>query len=93
MALGPRGTAIWIDSHTEDYFARGDRGQRLAGSFTAAVGRVDEDASRVSVESTIESSVFSVCEDDTWTRVAVDEEEGRIAVGGIDGTIMILEYA
>jgi len=42
---------------------------------------------------TMEVSVFNVCEDDAWTRVAIDEEEGRVAIGRVDGTIMVFEYA
>ncbi|KAG6885339.1 hypothetical protein C0993_002968 [Termitomyces sp. T159_Od127] len=100
MTVGSRGTAIFIDSHTEDYFGRGDVGQRLAGSYDRYVPAVEEGNERphsqedsTEVESTMNSSVFGYNEREDWTRVAVDEEEGRIAVGFSDGTIEIREYA
>ncbi|KAG5718076.1 hypothetical protein E4T56_gene20687 [Termitomyces sp. T112] len=94
MALGSRGTAIFIDSHTEDYFHRGDVGQRLAGSYARDVSSVENDVEdSTEVESTMDSSVFGYRENDDWTRVAIDEEEGRIALGFLDGTIEIREYA
>ncbi|KAF8075169.1 hypothetical protein FPV67DRAFT_1727793, partial [Lyophyllum atratum] len=95
MAVGSRGTAVWIDNHTEDYFGRGDCGQRLAGSLPV-VAKVEDrewDDDSMEIESSMESSVFSYCENDEWTRVAVDEEEGRIAVGYLDGSIVVHEYA
>lgn len=98
--MGSRGTAIFIDSHAEDYFGRGDIGQRLAGSYARVIPtdegdellHLQEDSTEV-VESTMDSSVFGYRENDDWTRIAVDEEEGRIAVGFSDGTIEIREYA
>jgi len=42
---------------------------------------------------TLNFGEFNVCEDDAWTRVAIDEEEGRVAIGRVDGTIMVFEYA
>ncbi|KAG6901531.1 hypothetical protein C0995_010830 [Termitomyces sp. Mi166 len=99
MAVGSRGTAIFIDSHTEDYFSRGDVGQRLAASHARDVPAVEGDdpewlelQDSTEVESTINSSVFGYRESEDWIRVAVDEEEGRIAVGFLDGTIEIREY-
>ncbi|KAG5643356.1 hypothetical protein DXG03_001038 [Asterophora parasitica] len=102
MAVGSRGTAVWIDSHAEDYFKRGDCGQRLAGSLQGAGisgPRANDEGDGRGMESSTEmgsakwSSVFGYCENDQWTRVAVDEEEGRIAVGYMDGTIRVHEYA
>ncbi|KAG6879932.1 hypothetical protein C0992_009288 [Termitomyces sp. T32_za158] len=99
MAIGSRGTAIFIDSHTEDYFGRGDIGQRLAGSYARDVPTAERDEGihaqedSTHVESTMDSSVFGYREDDDWTRVVVDEEEGRIVVGSLDSTIEIREYA
>lgn len=38
--------------------------------------------------------VFEVRENcDGWNRLALDEEEGRIAVGSVDGTINVFDYA
>ncbi|KAG6909365.1 hypothetical protein DXG01_000804 [Tephrocybe rancida] len=96
MAIGSHGTAVWIDSHTEDYFGRGDCGQRLAGSRPLEILDVeDEDFYEDSneMESSMDSSVFGYCEYDEWGRVAVDEEEGRIAIGHLNSTIVVHEYA
>lgn len=96
MSIGSYGTAIWTDSHTEDYFDRADQGQRLAGSFHPLPAvYYDEDAAahEIRIESTAESTVFDISEEDQWVRVAVDEEEGRIALGSTEGMITILNYA
>jgi len=96
MVMGNRGTAIWIDTHTEDYFGRSGRGQRLAAILIAtseAEDHLDEVSEEDYIVPTMDVSVFGVCEEDNWTRVAVHEEEGRVAIGSIDGTVTILEYA
>ncbi|KAF8159398.1 hypothetical protein B0H34DRAFT_796650 [Crassisporium funariophilum] len=96
MAIGPYGTAIWTDSHTEDYFGHADRGQRLAGRFSP--GRRFEDGENEEVElsdqiaTATANSVYSFQEEDSWLRVALDETEGKVALGGDDGRISILEY-
>lgn len=93
MALGTHGMAVWLDSHIEDYFGRGDRGQRLAGCLLPAQDSVKEEVALTSLlDSTMWSSVFAISEDDKWVRVAVSEEEGKIAVGSNDGFISVLEY-
>jgi hypothetical protein len=93
MALGTHGMAVWLDSHTEDYFGRGDRGQRLAGCLLPAKDSVKEElAPDLLTDATTQSSVLDVSEDDKWVRVALSEEEGRIAVGCNDGFISVLEY-
>lgn len=95
MALGPYGTALWIDSHTEDYFGHSDRGQRLAGRFSPSL--TSEEVTSVElidqVASTAARSVYDVSENDSWVRLALDEEEGRIALGSVDGQISVLEFA
>lgn len=104
MALGPYGTALWLDSHTE----RGGpypRGQRLAGrvdwlgfggyrgrgttSTTATTG-----AGKTTVNRAISraSMVFAVRDDELWTCIAMQEEAGQIALGHLDGAITLLEY-
>ncbi|KAG6849616.1 hypothetical protein H0H93_006900 [Arthromyces matolae] len=99
MGIGSRGTAIWIDSHTEDYFGRGDLGQRLAGSSARRTGDAEVDQSLqqdegpTEMESSVDSAVFGYNENELWTRVAVEEEMGRVAVGFLDGNIEIREYA
>jgi len=94
VALGPYGTALFIDSHTEDYFLYGDRGQRLAGKILAQVS--DEELSNESdhghVPSVMPSMVFGIQEHDEWFGIAMDEEAGRIAVGCMNGVITLFEY-
>ncbi|KAF9466173.1 hypothetical protein BDZ94DRAFT_250818 [Collybia nuda] len=97
MSIGSHGTAIWTDSHTEDYFDRADQGQRLAGSIRLLPAANPDNSEAMApdtrVESTTDSMVFDVSEQDRWVRVTVDEEEGRIALGSTDGMITILNYA
>ncbi|KAF9269302.1 hypothetical protein L218DRAFT_940335 [Marasmius fiardii PR-910] len=105
MALGCYGSAVWIDSHTEEYFLQGETGQRLAGLMLSPVvlgdELPDEDGDTVSEEppdltdkqtQAHASSVFEVQEVDDWNRVAVDEREGRVAVGSVNGRITLYEY-
>ena len=82
--------AIWLDSHAENYVGRGDQGQRLAGCLIAAKDSIEEVLAPG--DTTTRPSVFDVSEDDRWVRVALSEEEGRIAVGSSDGFISVLEY-
>jgi hypothetical protein len=89
--VGSHGTIIYTDSHTETYFDHSDFGQRLAGT------RIDErpgDGGEGEQASTMvgASSVYQVTERDEWTRIALQEEEGRIAIGHVDGRITLLEY-
>jgi len=96
MVVSPHGTAMWLDSHTEDYFGQSDRGQRLAGSITLAHDRDLHQAHQETtgaVETTLESSVFRYNEGDDWNCLAVDEDEGKVAIGCNNGTILLLEYA
>jgi hypothetical protein len=95
MTFGPYGTAIWTDSHTEDYFGHADRGQRLAGVFLRGDVQDDEDK-EVELSDQIANagaaSVYSVQEEDSWVSLALDEAEGRIMIGSYDGRISVLEY-
>ncbi|KAL0575583.1 hypothetical protein V5O48_006399 [Marasmius crinis-equi] len=100
IALGSYGTAVWVDSHTEEYFLQGEMGQRLAGLMLSPKpdGEESEDETEPpeftdkSTQSQA-SSIFDVQEADDWTRVAVDESEGRIAVGSVTGRIVLYDYA
>ncbi|KAF8809525.1 hypothetical protein BYT27DRAFT_7241230 [Phlegmacium glaucopus] len=96
MAFGPYGTAIWTDSHTEDYFCHADRGQRLAGTFLLARNVQDGEDEEVELSDQIANaaatSVYSFQEEDSWVRLALDEAEGRIILGHDDGRISVLEY-
>ncbi|KAG6816277.1 hypothetical protein H0H87_007314 [Tephrocybe sp. NHM501043] len=96
MALGSRGTAVWIDTHTESYYGRADSGQRLAASRPPPLLDPDDDEfadNSHEVEISMNVSTIEYCGDDGWAHVAVDEEEGKIAVGHLDGTITLYEYA
>lgn len=90
MALGDYGTAIWLDSHTEEYFDS-VKGKRLAGRLLPLYDDANDDATAVASSSA--GMVFGIQEDDSWVRVALDEQEGRIAIGTDTGSISILEFA
>jgi hypothetical protein len=91
MAVGSHGTIIYMDSHTETYFGHSDFGQRLAGTrIDERSGEGEEGQAGTMVQA---SSVYQVSERDEWTRIALQEEEGRIAIGHVDGRITVLEYA
>lgn len=105
MALGTHGTAVWFDSHTEDHFEHAERGQRLA-SRARPVGRPErqadqddltenvEQVSSEQVATTIEASVLGWNESDRWVKLAVDEEEGKVALGHMNGSeITLLSFA
>ncbi|KAJ7708812.1 hypothetical protein B0H17DRAFT_1030938 [Mycena rosella] len=93
MVLGAYGTALWIDSHTEDYFDHAVEGQRLAGTlFTVVEPGVEVVPLNDQGVSAAASMVYQVREDDGWIRIAVDEGEGKIAVGTSAAEITILEY-
>lgn len=105
MAMGSYGTALWIDSHTEDYYGHSDSGQRLAGLLlTSAISDSSaedndsdesgggDDVSTHVASSVMASSTFNVREDDEWVRVALDDGEGRIAVGSKSGEIIVSQY-
>jgi hypothetical protein len=89
VALGKYGTALWLDSHTEDWLGPSDRGQRLAGKLV----QVATDSSSVNWQDNSKASmVFHVREDDMWNKVAVNEQAGRVAVGYVNGAITLFEY-
>ncbi|KAK6978131.1 F-box domain-containing protein [Favolaschia claudopus] len=90
MVLGSYGTALWIDSHTEEYFDHAAEGQRLAGTLFTTV---DQDAAVAHDPNfTSASMVYQVREDDGWIRIAIQEEEGRIALGTSTAEIVIFQY-
>jgi hypothetical protein len=96
MAIGSHGTAVWIDSHTEDYFHHSNHGQRLAGSILTRVNvehdEIHIDPSSLIASHAVPTTVFGVQESDGWLHLALDEEEGRIAVGSTGGKISIWRY-
>jgi hypothetical protein len=94
MLVGRFGTALWIDSHNHNA-GPGHAGQRLAGTIFS---RSEIYANASSLESiscvpnTAATSVFGLREGDGWTTLAVDEEEGRIALANRNGAISLLHY-
>jgi len=94
MVLGLHGTALWVDSHTEDYFGDSGHGQRLTGRILSDTEPHNDIEPSVHMPSNeMASIVFRVQEHDGWTRLAIDEGEGRVAVGAEAGAITLLEYA
>ena len=93
VTLGQYGTAIFIDSSTEDYFGQSEHGQRLAGELLshAAIPDDSEDGN-YDAPSGLASIVFQVKPRDNWVRAAMSEESGRIAIGCVDGGVHVLEY-
>lgn len=104
MALGPYGTAVWIDSHTEDHFGHAEQGQRLAARMTGIFSNQREGGGRVEgqeeeeqeisdqIATTMAATVMSYNEVDTWVKLAIDEEEGKVALGHREGEITLLSY-
>ncbi|KAH8104085.1 hypothetical protein BXZ70DRAFT_905197 [Cristinia sonorae] len=86
VILGPYGTGIWIDAQTDpDPTQAGDHGQRIAARMLVGGDGKSVDESK--------TRVLRVCEsENVWSRLAMDEEEGRIAVGRMDGKITLLDY-
>ncbi|KAK7437386.1 hypothetical protein VKT23_018631 [Stygiomarasmius scandens] len=93
MAIGRYGTALWIDTHTEDHFSQADRGQRLAAYKLQTLHSTD-DAQESQDQNTdvVASMVFEFNDRDDWNRIAVDDKEGWIAVGTTDGRIVVNSY-
>ncbi|KAJ3514154.1 hypothetical protein NLJ89_g2535 [Agrocybe chaxingu] len=95
LAVGPYGTAIWIDSHTEDYFNHADQGQRLAGKLATVNYESSEDEEEPGLAqftTSMATSVYAYQEEDNWVAVELDEVEGKIILGHDDGFITIQEY-
>ncbi|TCD67382.1 hypothetical protein EIP91_012417 [Steccherinum ochraceum] len=86
MVVGPYGTALWMDAQTDpDPTQAGDHGQRIATRMLSKnTGQpVYEDVTRV----------LQICEtENLWSRLAMDEEEGKVAIGHKDGTVTLLDY-
>lgn len=95
MVLGPYGTAMWIDNHTEDEFGQAEQGQRLASRIAPhpPEGEVGElELTDQESSTTKAGSILLYNEEATWGKVAIDEEEGIVAIGGIYGRISVLGY-
>ncbi|EIW75185.1 hypothetical protein CONPUDRAFT_43295, partial [Coniophora puteana RWD-64-598 SS2] len=102
VALGPWGTAMWFDSHADEWAGPSDAGQRLAGEALDARAAIRAGAGAgagepwgvtTSSAASAASMVFASRNDDGWTRIAMDEEAGRVALGCADGNIVLYDYA
>ncbi len=95
MALGSYGTALWIDDHAEDHHSADTRGQRVAGLFCPKLLEAADSTDELDEwkTSTMAATVYGVQKGEVWSRLAMDEEEGRIAIGCSDGQILINDYA
>jgi hypothetical protein len=94
MTIGSHGTFIWIDTHIEDFYEQSTQGQRLAGRILDPVDNHDEtDGYDDTARTTAATSDYDKHEVDTWTRVAIEEEQARIAIGSTEGEVVVLEYA
>jgi hypothetical protein len=103
MTIGSFGTAVWLDTHTEEIYgsAEGGAGQRLVGTSLSPSRRSVHSASH-SLTNTSQaprtinaSSTFGLNDerDCSWVKLAVDEREGRIGVATSKGCITVFEYA
>lgn len=66
----------------------GAGGRGMAKATTPAIGAEPT----VTANSSGASMVFGMRNNDAWTRIAMEEEAGRIALGHTDGAITLLEY-
>lgn len=89
MAIGSFGTALWLDSHTEDFYGMAT-GQRLAGRSLV----IDVDAEEIddTGRSSLATSCYERHEQDNWTRIALDEEDAKIALASDAGNITVMEF-
>lgn len=88
------GTGLWVDNHVEDYFGWGTPGERLVGRVLSDQRLEEEgevDLSDDVLRHSMGSIVYDVNSEDGWTCIAVDEKDGRIAIGG-EGGVQVLEY-
>lgn len=99
FAIGPYGTALFIDSDAEDQLGHRDFGQRLAGMTLSSPSTVEIEEYQGSPMKTLRgerygtaTSVYRIRDSDGWVKVAMSEESGRIALGSETGEITLLEY-
>ncbi|PBK69052.1 hypothetical protein ARMSODRAFT_886601, partial [Armillaria solidipes] len=86
MAIGEYNTVVWLDTDTESYFLQASSGQRLAGCVLSAVNEGQ-------VVYMNASAIYNIHEGTSWTRVTLDERNGKIAIGTLDGRVIVLELA
>ncbi|KAF7985774.1 hypothetical protein HWV62_389 [Athelia sp. TMB] len=103
IALGPYGTALFIDSNQDE--SQSDLAQRLAGQMLTRLGKHsdDNDSAIQGAASAQElvpdepvsgfpSMVFLIREHDNWTRLAMDEQAGKVAFARMNADLELLEY-
>ncbi|KAG1860485.1 hypothetical protein C8R48DRAFT_246759, partial [Suillus tomentosus] len=87
-ALGRYGTMLLLDNHDPDGMeCRDSKHQRLTGRILTTTG-----GSPTSQHGSHRSIAFSEQAGNCWNGVEIDEESGRIAVSGVEGTITLFEY-
>lgn len=95
VAIGNYGTVLWIDTQTEEYFMQSATGQRLAGVSLLSIGPEEdqaEDPNAVAYSAGSES-VFNIHDQNSWCLLAVDERNGRVALGALDGIVSVMDFA
>lgn len=97
MAIGRYGTAIWIDTEADSYFGSGMHGQRIAGCPILLEMEHVEDGNEMYLydnvtRTSLGASDFRQCSGDEWTKIALDEENAMVVVGGKSGDVLVLEY-
>ncbi|KAH0836831.1 hypothetical protein J3R83DRAFT_8607 [Lanmaoa asiatica] len=76
----------------------GDEGVSSGAAAGAGGSGVATPTPAMGVDSTVPATssgatmMFGMRNDDAWTRIAMEEEAGRIAIGHTDGAITLLEY-
>jgi hypothetical protein len=66
-----------------------------SGTAIGEGGQGDEDEEQEisdSIATTMAASVMSWNEVDSWVKLAIDEEEGKVALGDREGWITLLSY-
>ncbi|KIY74200.1 hypothetical protein CYLTODRAFT_337540, partial [Cylindrobasidium torrendii FP15055 ss-10] len=92
VAIGNYGTVLWIDTQTEEYFMQSATGQRLAGATLSSAGPDAENPDVVAYSAGSES-VYNIHDQNSWCVLALDEPNGRVALGALDGIISIMDFA
>jgi hypothetical protein len=87
MAMGEYGTVVWIDTHTEDQFGPTvSEAQRLVGALVRTSSR--------SPQNGLMAEMFhGISGRGSWRQIAVNEQEGQIAIGHANGTTSIFSYS
>lgn len=95
MTIGSYGTALWFSDCAEEDDPADISGQRVAGLFCQKLSEEADSTDELDgwKTSTMAATVYAIQKGGGWSRLAMDEEEGRIAIGSYDGHILINDYA